>query len=46
MALYLAADLMTAFAEYNLEFLFRPVTLVAYHFDEARLAEMMSPDVV
>lgn len=39
-ALYLAGDPMTAIAEYNQDLYFRPVTLVEYHIQNARLADL------
>ncbi len=43
-ALYLAADPMTAVAEYNQDVLFRPVTLAQYRISGARLADIRDAD--
>ena len=42
-ALYLAADPMTALAEYNQDIQFRPVTLAEYHITSGDLADCTSP---
>lgn len=42
-ALYLAGDPMTAIAEYNQDFYFRPVTLVEYQVRNTRLADLSDP---
>jgi RES domain-containing protein len=42
-ALYLAEDPMTALAEYNQDFSFRPVTLAQYRLKNARLADLRDP---
>jgi RES domain-containing protein len=45
-ALYLSTDPMTALAEYNQDFLFRPVTLAQYRVTQAKLADLSDSETL